>query len=117
MATVKMSRRKTVESTITQMTSIDKFITCLMLANEICFRGQPKNYKNEETIRKMCPPKVRQFFDVRNLKRLGVVFSVPKKAHLVALEGFGIRVGQKLYETGEAKKVFELYGKDFIPLS
>jgi len=51
------------------------------------------------------------------LKRLGVVYSVPKQAHLVALEGFGIIVGQKLYETGEARKVFELYGKEFLPLS
>jgi len=100
------------------MTSVDKFITCLMLANNICFWGKtPKNYRNEETIRKMCPPKVRQLFGLKNLKRLGVVFCVPKQANLVALEGFGIRVGQKLYETGEAKKVYEQYGKDFIPLS
>ena len=100
------------------MSSLDKFITCLMLANGICFWGKtPRFYKNEETIRRMCPPKVRQFFNLKNLKRLGVVFAVPKQANLVALEGFGIRVGKKLYESGEAKKVFEQYGKDFIPLS
>jgi len=89
-----------------------------MLANKVCFWGkQPKNYKSEEKLRKMCPPKVRQFFDLKNLKRLGVVFSVPKQANLVALEGFGIIVGQKLYETGEAKKVFEQYGKEYAPVS
>jgi len=113
-----MARKRTVESTINQMTSVDKFITCLMLANKICFWGKtPKHYKNEEDIRRMCPPKVRQLFSLQNLKRLGVVYSVPKQAHLVALEGFGIIVGQKLYETGEARKVFELYGKEFLPLS
>ena len=109
---------RTVENAIAQMTSVDKFITCLMLANKICFWGKkPKHYKNEETIRKMCPPKVRQIFSLGNLKRLGVVFSVPKQANLVALEGFGIRVGLKLYETGEAKKVYEQYGIAFIPQS
>lgn len=94
------------------MTSIDKFIVCLMLAKGICFRGErPKNYRNIETIRRMCPPKVRQFFSLKNLIRLGIVYSVPKQANLVALGGFGIRVACKLYETGEARKVFEQYGR------
>lgn len=109
---------RTVENAIAQMTSVDKIITCLMLANKICFWGRtPKYYKNEETIRRMCPPKVRQIFNLKNLKRLGVVFPVPKQASLVALEGFGIRVGLKLYESGEARKVYEQFGKDFVPLS
>lgn len=111
-------RKRTVENAIAQMTSVDKFLACLMLANGICFWGTtPKNYKNEETIRRMCPPKVRRIFNLKNLKRLGVVFPVPKRANLVALEGFGIRVGRKLYESGEAKKVYQQYGRDFVPLS
>jgi hypothetical protein len=106
-----------VDKAIAQMTSVDKFIACLMLANRICFRGRiPRFYKNEETVRKMCPPKARQLFSLRNLRRLGVVFSVPKRANLVALDGFGIRVAKKLYETGEAKKVYELYGVQYVPL-
>lgn len=85
-----------------------------MFANGICFWGKrPKHYKAEEKIRRMCPPKVRQFFSLKNLKRLGVVYCVPKKAHLVALEGFGIKVALKLIETGEAKKVVELYEREF----
>lgn len=64
----------------------------------------------------MCPPKVRQLFNLDNLKRLGVVYPVPKQANLVALEGFGIRVAERLYETGEAKKVYELYGVKYVPL-
>lgn len=88
-----------------------------MLVNKICFRGRtPRFYKNEETVRKMCPPKVRQLFRLNNLKRLGVAYSVPKRANLVALDGFGIRVAKKLYEIGEAKKVYELYGVQYIPL-
>lgn len=99
------------------MTSVDEFIACLMLANKICFRGRtPRFYKNEETIRKMCPPIVRQLFNLQNLKRLGVVYAVPKRANLVALEGFGIRVAKRLYQTGEAKKVYELYGAQYVPL-
>lgn len=99
------------------MTSVDKFIACMMLANKICFWGRtPKFYKNEETIRRMCPPKVRQLFSFDNLKRLGVAYSVAKRANLVALEDFGIRVATKLYETGEAKKVYELYGVQYVPL-
>jgi len=75
-----------IDNAIAQMTSIDKFITCLMLANKVCFWGQKtRNYKNEETVRRMCPPKVRQYFNLENLKRLGVVYAVPKQAHLVAL--------------------------------
>ena len=112
-----MRKDEKVDNAIAQMTSIDKFITCLMLANKICFWGQtPRFYKNEETIRKMCPPKVRQYFNFGNLKRLGVVYAVPKQAHLVALEGFGIRVAKRLYETGEAKRVYELYGAQYVPL-
>ena len=99
------------------MTSVDKFITCLMLANRICFWGKtPRFYKNEETIRRMCPPKVRQLFSLNNLKRLGVAYPVPKRANLIALEGFGIRVAKKLYEIGEAKKVYELYRVQYVPL-
>jgi len=80
------------------MTSIDVFIVSLMFANKICFIGKtPRFYKNEETIRKMCPPKVRQIFNLDNLKRLGVVYSIPKQAQLVALEGYGIRVAKRLY--------------------
>ena len=110
--------RRTVENAIDQMSSVDKFITCLMLANGICFWGRtPKHYKSEETIRRKCPPKVRQIFNLRNLKRLGVVFPVPKQANLVALEGYGIRVGQELYESGEAEEVYELYGMEYVPLS
>ena len=107
---------RTVDEVIKQMTSIDKFLACLMLANGICFRGRPKNYKNEETIRRMCPPKARQLFNLDNLKRLGVVYVLPKRGSLVALQGFGIKVAMKLYETGEAKKVYEQYGADFVPL-
>lgn len=111
-----MSRR-TVDNTITQMTSIDRFIACLMLANKICFRGnKAKNYAPEETIRRMCPPKVRQLFGLDNLRRLGVVYRVPKAAHLVALPGFGIRVANRLYRTGAAREVYELYGADYVPL-
>ena len=103
--------------TIRQMTSIDRFITCLMLVNKICSRGKtPRFYKSEETIRKMCPPKARQLFNLKNLKRLGVVYRVPKQAHLVALPGFGIRVAKKLYETGEAKKAYEIYGAEYVAL-
>lgn len=106
-----------IDKIIEQLTSIDKFIVCLMLANKICFWGKvPKFYKNEEDIRKMCPPKVRQLFNLKNLKRLGIVFEVSKSRRLFALEGFGIRVGMRLYETGEAKKVYELYGIDYVPL-
>ena len=102
---------------IAQMTSIDKFIACMMLLGGICFHGKvPRFYKNEETIRKMCPPKVKQVFGLNNLKRLGVAFQVPKSGNLYALPGFGIRVVKKLYETGEAKKVYELYGEQYIPL-
>ena len=102
---------------IEQMTSIDKYIACVMLSQKICFRGNiPKFYKNEERIRKMCPPKVKQFFSLDNLKRLGVAYQVPKSANLYALEGFGIRVAMKLYEISEAKRVFELYGEKYIPL-
>lgn len=108
-----MPRKRTVENAISQMTSIDKFITYLMFANGICFRGKPKNYRAEEKIRRMCPPKVRLYFNLENLRRLGVVYPIPKKAHLVALPGFGIRVALKLIGTGEAKKVVELYGKQF----
>lgn len=100
-----------------RITSIDKFIICLMLANKICFKGRvPKFYKKEEDIRKMCPPKVRQLFNLKNLKSLGIVFEVPKEHQLFALEGFGIRVAMRLYETGEAKKVYDLYGGDYVPL-
>lgn len=106
-----------VDDVIAQMTSVDKFIACLMLVNKICFRGKtPRFYKNEEKVRRMCPPKVRQLFNLKNLKRLGVVYPVPKKGNLVALEGFGIRVAKRLYETGEAKKVYELYGVQYVPL-
>jgi hypothetical protein len=99
------------------MTSVDKFITCLMLANKICFWGKTaKNYKNQETLRKMCPPKVRQLFNLNNLIRLGVVYEVPKTAHLAALEGFGIRVALRLHETSEAKNVYEFYGEQYVPL-
>lgn len=102
---------------IAQMTSIDKFIACVMLAGGICFHGRtPRFYKNEENIRKMCPPKVRQFFSFGNLKRLGVAYQVPKSGNLYALEGFGIRVAKKLFETGEAKRVYELYGEKYVPL-
>jgi hypothetical protein len=101
---------KDVDDIITQMTSIDILITGLM------FKGRkPKHYKSEETIRKMCPPNVRQIFYLENLKRLGVVYTVPKMAHLVALEGLGIRVAKRLYETGEVKRVCELYGVQNIP--
>jgi len=100
------------------MTSIDKFIACLMLSGGICFHGKtPRFYKSEENIRRMCPPKVKQLFRVDNLKRLGVAYQVPKSANLYALEGFGIRVARKLYETGEAKKVLERYGEQYIPLN
>jgi hypothetical protein len=64
----------------------------------------------------MCPPKVRQFFSFGNLKRLGVAYQIPKSANLYALEGFGIRVARKLYETSEAKQVYELYGEKYFPL-
>jgi hypothetical protein len=64
----------------------------------------------------MCPPRVKQLFNLKNLKRLGVVYSVPKNANLIALDGFGIRVAAKLYQTSEAKKVYELYGMQYIPL-
>ena len=102
---------------IAQMTSVDKYIACVMLSQKICFHGNiPRFYKNEEHIRKMCPPKVKQFFSLDNLKRLGVAYELPKSANLYALEGFGIRVAAKLYETGEAKKVFELYGEKYVPL-
>jgi hypothetical protein len=110
------SKDRTVDDTIKQMTSIDKFITCLMMANGICFRGQPKNYKREQDIRKMCPPKARQLFNLNNLKRLGVVYAIPKQARLIALQGFGIKVAVRLYETGEAKKVYDMYEGEFIPL-
>jgi hypothetical protein len=99
------------------MTSIDRFIICLMLSQGICFHGKtPRFYKNEETIRKMCPPKIKQFFSLNNLRRLGVAYQVPKSANLYALPGFGIRVARKLYETGEAKKVYELYDVQYVPL-
>jgi hypothetical protein len=112
-----LSQEPDVDKAIAQMTSIDKFIACLMLAERICFHGKtPRFYKNEETIRKKCPPKVKQFFSLNNLKRLGVVYQVPKGANLYALEGFGIRVAKKLYVTGEAKKVYELYGEQHVPL-
>ena len=102
---------------IAQMTSIDKFIACTMLLGGICFHGRvPRFYKNEETIRKMCPPKVKQLFGLNNLRRLGVAFQVPKSGNLYALPGFGIRVVKKLYEISEAKKVYELYGEQYIPL-
>lgn len=105
-----LNSSKVIDETIMKMTSIDKFITYLMFVNKICFRGKkPKFYRNEQTILRMCPPKVRQLFNLKNLKRLGVVYSVPKNANLVALEGFGIKVAIRLYETGEAKKVFDLY--------
>jgi hypothetical protein len=64
----------------------------------------------------MCPPKVKQLFGLNNLRRLGVAFQVPKSGNLYALPGFGIRVAKKLYETGEAKKVYELYGEQYVPL-
>ena len=112
-----MSKEPDVDRAIAQMTSVDKFIACLMLAEKICFHGKtPRFYRNEETIRKMCPPKVRQFFSFGNLRRLGVAYQVPKTANLYALPGFGIRVAKKLYETGEAKKVYELYGGQYVPL-
>ena len=112
-----MTKDGAVEHAIKQMTSVEKFIACMMLANRICFWGKtPRFYKNEETVRNMCPPKVKQLFNLKNLKRLGVVFPIPKSANLVALEGFGIRVAKKLYETGEAKKVYELYGAQYVPL-
>lgn len=112
-----MSRTPDVERTIAQMTSIDKFIACMMLAEKICFHGNtPRFYKNEEHIRKMCPPKIRQLFNLSNLKRLGIAYQVPKNANLYALQGFGIRVARKLYETGEAKKVYELYGEKYVAL-
>lgn len=112
----KLPPKNTVDHAVAQMTSVDKFIVYLMFANKICFQGrQPKNYKNEETIRKMCPPKVRQLFSVKNLVRLGVVFPVPKAANLVALEGFGIRIALELIRTGEAKKVFQQFGEEFVP--
>jgi hypothetical protein len=88
-----------------------------MFSSGICFHGRtPRFYKNEENIRKMCPPKVRQYFNLSNLKRLGVLYQVPKNANLYALEGFGIRVAKKLYQTGEAKKVYDLYGQQYFPL-
>jgi len=106
---------RTVDDAIKQMTSIDKLVVCLMFANRVCFQGkQPKNYKPEQTIRKMCPPKVRDLFNLDNLRRLGVVFILPKKHRLVALPSFGIDVAKKLYETGEAKRVYELYGADYV---
>jgi len=106
-----------VDRAIAQMTSIDKFIACMMLVNKICFHGNvPRFYKREEDIRRMCPPKVRQLFSLENLKRLGVVYKVPKRANLYVLEGFGIRVTKKLYETGEAKKVYDLHDTKFVPL-
>lgn len=112
-----MGNEEKVDAVIKQMTSIDKFIACLMLAEGICFHGNiPRFYKNEETIRKKCPPKVKQFFNLANLRRLGVAYQVPKSANLYALEGFGIRVARKLFVTGEAKKVYELYGEQYIPL-
>ncbi len=105
------------DQAIAQMTSVDKFIACMMLAEKICFHGNtPRFYKNEEHIRKMCPPKVKQFFSLSNLKRLGVAYEVPKRANLYALEGFGIRVARRLYETGQAKQVYELYGEKYVPL-
>ena len=112
-----MGKKDAVDHAIEQMTSVDKFIACLMMANGICFWGKtPRFYKNEETVRNMCPPKVKQLFNLKNLKRLGLVYPVPKRANLVALEGFGIRVAKKLYETGEAKKVYDLYGAQYVPI-
>ena len=112
-----MGKKDAVDHAIEQMTSVDKFIACLMMANGICFWGKtPRFYKNEETVRNMCPPKAKQLFNLKNLKRLGVVYPVPKNANLVALEGFGIRVAKKLYETGEAKKVYDLYGAQYVPI-
>lgn len=112
-----MGKKDAVDHAIEQMTSVDKFIACLMMANGICFWGKtPRFYKNEETVRNMCPPKAKQLFNLKNLKRLGLVYPVPKRANLVALEGFGIRVAKKLYETGEAKKVYDLYGAQYVPI-
>jgi hypothetical protein len=88
-----------------------------MMANRICFWGKtPRFYKNEQTVRNTCPPKAKQLFNLKNLKRLGIVYPVPKNADLVALEGFGIRVAKKLYETGEAKKAYDLYGAQYVPI-
>lgn len=110
-------KKHAIDYVIGRMTTIDKFITCMMLANKICFWGRvPRFYKSEETIRRMCPPKVRRFFTLENLKRLGVVYAVPKEGHPVALQGFGISVAKRLYETGEARKVYELYGAEYVPL-
>jgi len=112
-----LGKKDAVDHAIEQMTSVDKFIACLMMANGICFWGKtPRFYKNEETVRNMCPPKAKQLFNLKNLKRLGLVYPVPKRANLVALEGFGIRVVKKLYETGEAKKVYDLYGAQYVPI-
>jgi hypothetical protein len=112
-----LGKKDAVDHAIEQMTSVDKFIACLMMANGICFWGKtPRFYKNEETVRNMCPPKAKQLFNLKNLKRLGLVYPVPKRANLVALEGFGIRVAKKLYETGEAKKVYDLYGAQYVPI-
>jgi hypothetical protein len=112
-----LNKKDAVDHAIEQMTSVDKFIACLMMANRICFWGKtPRFYKNEQTIRNMCPPKAKQLFNLKNLKRLGIVYPVPKSADLVALEGFGIRVAKKLYETGEAKKVYDLYGAQYVPI-
>lgn len=112
----KTPRQQAIDQTIEKMLSTDKFITYLMLMEGICFRGTPKNYKNVETIRKMCPPRVREIFSLDNLVRLEVVYRIPKKTHLVALEGFGIDVALTLHRTREARKAFELYGAEYLEL-
>lgn len=113
-----LNKDSKIDVMIAKLTSIDKFIVCLMLTNGICFHGKiPRFYRSEEIIRKKCPPKVKQLFSLKNLVRLGVVFEVPKSANLYALEGLGIAVAKRLFETGEAKTVYELYGEEYVSLN
>lgn|GEM_PF-3879260 len=101
---------------IKKLTSVEKFVICLLTIKGISFKGKPKNYKNLSRVKEFLPPNVQQYYSkiVGNLHSNGILWMGRKGNDVViALTEFGREVGEELMKSGECKKVYEIYGKKF----
>jgi len=108
-----MGRGEKIQSTVVRLTLPEKFIICLMYATKICFSGtDPKNYKSEEKVMRMTPPRGRSFFKgaIKNLVKYGVVLRVKKR--FIVLTEYGIEIALALLETNECRAAaYEVFRK------
>lgn len=97
---------------IEKLTSVEKFVICLLTIKGISFKGEPKNYRNLSKVKEFLPPNVQQYYSkiAGNLRSDGILWMGRKGDDVVvALTEFGREVGEELMKSGECKKVYEVH--------